>query len=182
MDYLLCWINAKDPNQITTTTSLQQTLSQANQGCEYSLSKIVRLNWMIQHIKIHGVVKPVWCRDSNFQTIVGDTRILAARLAGVPCVPVLAYLKQPQGTPITDIKNILRVAGLEKGGELLYKGSKDILTDPPSWVEISHPSTAGHGHDQMARLRAMKDLLLKEPNTIDLEWLLQPRDWGDIFQ
>ena len=181
MTYLLCWIAAKHLDQITTTTTLEQTLAQANQGCEYSLAKIVRLNWMIQHVKIHGVIKPIWCRDENFQTIVGDTRVIAARLAGLINVPVFAYLQQPQGQVVSNQQEILTLSGLQ-GGEILYRDSSNLLIDPPVWIEISHPSTRGHGHDQQMRLQAVKDLMIKQPAVIDKNWIMTPRDWGTIFQ
>ena len=181
MTYLLCWIPELALSRITPTAGLEQTLRQANEGCEYSLAKLVRVNWMIQHAKTHGIIKPIWCRDDHFQTIVGDTRVMAAGLAGLETIPALVYLKQPQGVICDSQAKILLLSGFDHRAQIHSMGSTDLLHEPPLWAEISHPTTSGHGHDQQRRLAAIQAHRARNTQPLDLEWLITPHDWGDIF-
>ena len=59
--------------------SLKECLMHANLGDVNCQTKLVRLNWMIPHVKQHGIQKPLLV-DANFNTLTGDTRKMALDL------------------------------------------------------------------------------------------------------
>lgn len=181
MGYLLCWLPETDINQLTPISMVDDMLYQANRGNLDCLANLVRLNWMIQDLRNRPMLKPIFCRDENFQVIVGDTRIAAARLAGVQQVPVMAYLRKARGKVCTSIQEIKYLSGFGPEAILQWTPAIDPIMTPPDWIDIGDHRTAGHGHDEGRRLEAMQNLLKKNPQPLTLEWLLEPRDWGDIF-
>lgn len=181
MRYLLCWLSDTDINLLTPVSTVQDLLYRANQGDPDALANSVRLNWMIQDLRANPMLKPVFCRDDDLRVIVGDTRIMAARLAGLSRVPVMAYLYHPRGQICHTLEDIKYRAGFDSKSILQWSPDIDPLTEPPDWIDIGDDRTAGHGHDESRRLMAIQDFLKKNPQPLTLEWLLEPRDWGDIF-
>ena len=181
MEYLLCWLANTDINQLAPVSTVKDLLERANLGDPDALANAVRLNWMIQDLRVNSMIKPIFCRDDDYRVIVGDTRIMAAQLAGVLQVPVMAYLHQPQGQICRTLEDIKIFSGFGSDAILQFVPNVDPLTCPPNWIDIGDQRTAGHGHDEARRLEAIQTLLKKNPQPLTLEWLLEPRDWGDIF-
>jgi hypothetical protein len=181
MRYLLCWLADWDINQLTPVSTVQDLLVRANDGDPDALANTVRLNWMIQHLRANPMLKPIFCRDDEFHVIVGDTRIMAARLAGLAQVPVMAYLHQALGPVCRTLDDVKVLSGFGADAVLQWSPNVDPLTEPPDWIDIGDYRTAGHGHNEGLRLTAIQNLLKKNPQLLTLEWLLEPRDWGDIF-
>lgn len=182
MSYLLCWLGETDINELTPVADLDQTLRLARDGDPESLANLVRLNWMVQDLKINAMIKPLFCRDQSLQVIVGDTRIMAARLAGLTHVPVMAYLQTPRGSVCHSLDDIKRYSGFQIDARISWTPTQiDPLCQPPGWIDIGDQRTRHHGHDQTARLRAIQIMQEKNPQTLDINWIQQPKDWGDIF-
>lgn len=179
--FTLCWLPRLPVCSIKVLLDLDGLLDLANQGNDPSLANLVRLNWMVSHMRQHGMIKPIWCRGNEFETIVGDTRLMAAKLLGISEVPAFVYLTEAQGRVCRSQAEILALVGLGADARLYYQGTPDILTMPPSWVEIEHESTAGHGHDSAASLAAMRKNLESEAGPFTKDWVLVPRSWPGIF-
>lgn len=179
--FTLCWLPRLPVCSIKVLLDLDGLLDLANQGHDPSLANLVRLNWMVSHMRQHGMIKPIWCRGDQFETIVGDTRLMAAKLLGISEVPAFVYLAEAQGRVCRSQAEILALAGLGADARLHHQGTPDILTMPPSWVEIEHGSTAGHGHDWPALLTAMRQYLQSNPGPITTDWVLATRSWPGIF-
>lgn len=182
MRYLLCWLGATDINLLNPVCDINQIIKLANQGDSTCLANLVRLNWMVQDLKFNPMIKPVFCRDDTLDVIVGDTRIMAAKLAGLSKVPVMAYLQTPQGTVCHDIDDLKTLSGFAQDAEIVWAPpNTDILHDPPAWIDIGDYRTRHHGHDEVSRLQAMTNHIKNDPRPLTVEWIMEPRDWGDIF-
>jgi hypothetical protein len=182
MRYLLCWLPDTDINLLRPALDADGLLDLANRGDPDALANMVRLNWMISDVRRSGIIKPIFVRDDTFDVIVGDTRIMAARMAGINQVPVMAYLQQPQGTVCQTHDDILRLSGFGTDAKIHWTPCEtDILRDPPDWIDIGDHRTRHHGHDECLRLAAIEEYLRKTPQWLDRDWLLEPKDWGDIF-
>lgn len=178
--YLLNWIPCCDIHLLRPVLDLGQAISLANQGDPDQLANMVRLNWMVQDLKINPMIKPIFCRD-NFDVIVGDTRIMAAKLVGLDHVPVMCYSQLEIGQLCSSIDDIKHYAGFGPGAVISYVPDVDILCTPPEWIDIGDARTKHHGHDQSQRLQAINQHLRLHPAVIDKAWILEPKVWGDIF-
>lgn len=182
MRYLLCWLSHTDINLLRPALDVDGLLDLANRGDPDALANMVRLNWMVSDVRHTGIIKPVFVRDHTMDVIVGDTRIMAARLAGLQRVPVMAYLEQAQGMTCSSIHDILTLTGFGSDAVIHWTPADiDILSEPPAWIDIGDSRTQHHGHDQQRRLAVMQDYVKKNPQPLGRDWLLESRDWGDIF-
>jgi len=179
--FSLCWFPRLAIQRVSVVLDLDQMLDQANQGHDGSLANLVRLNWMVSHMRDNGMLKPIWCCGDDHTVIVGDTRIMAARLLGIDEVRAFVYLRPAQGHVCGSQAEILSLAGFGTDSRLHYRGTTDILTMPPAWVEIEHESTAGHGHDAAALLDAMRQHLQHNPGAITKSWVVTPHQWPGLF-
>jgi hypothetical protein len=182
MRYLLCWLPDTDINLLRPALDADGLLDLANQGDPDALANMVRLNWMISDVRRSGIIKPIFVRDDTFDVIVGDTRIMAAQLAGIRQVPVMAYLDKPRGTLCESLDHLKTLAGFGKDALLQWSPEEiDPLREPPTWIDIGDLRTSAHGHDHDLRLQAMLDYLENHKGNLDIDWLLQPRRWPGIF-
>lgn len=175
--YLLYWIPDCDINLLRPVLDLDRAIDLANQGDPAQLANMVRLNWMIHDLKRGPMIKPIFCRD-EFDVIVGDTRIMAAQLAGVDRVPVMCYSTYPTGQLCRDRDDLRRCAGFLPSAVISFSPDVDIMTEPPEWIDIGDHRTQHHGHDESRRLTAARPFR----GSITREWLLQHHDWGDLFR
>ena len=181
MRYLLCWLPHTDIRELRPVSTVEDMLRQANSGDPDALANMVRLNWMVQDLKKNPMLKPIFC-DHGYRVIVGDTRIAAAQLAGMTHVPVMAYLTEPCGTVCRSINDIKILSGFQTDAHVSWTPwTIDPVTAVPDWIDIGDQRTAHHGHDESRRLEAMREYLKKNPQPLTTEWLLELRDWGDIF-
>lgn len=182
MSYLLCWLGDTNINELRPIADINQTLELAQQGDPDCLANLVRLNWMVQDLKINRIIKPIFCQDQELTVIVGDTRIMAAKLVGITQVPVMAYLKTPRGTVCRSLNDVRQSSGFDHTAEVSWSPAQiDPITQPPRWIDIGDYRTRHHGHDQQARLDAVLAWQKKNPQALDINWILEPKDWGDIF-
>lgn len=181
MTYHLCWLGPVAVDRLRVQCDIDRLLKLANQNDSDALANLVRLNWMVQDLKLHPMIKPIFARDQDLQVIVGDTRIMAARLIGLHSVPVMAWLDTPQGTVCGGLDDVKHLAGFGPECEILWRPHVDLMVEPPEWIDIGDHRTRHHGHDQAGRLQAMRDHLSRDPGPIDLTWVMRPRDWGDLF-
>ena len=91
----LCWFPLVSRSKVRSIQTITELVNQANARSPAALSKSMRLNWMVKDINENGMLKPIVV-DNNWQTIVGDTRLMAADLLQWDQVPVLAQLQQPE--------------------------------------------------------------------------------------
>jgi hypothetical protein len=178
--YLLWWIPNCDTSRLKPVLTLDKAVALANQGDPEQLANMVRLNWMIQDLRQNGMIKPIFCRD-DFRVIVGDTRIMAAKLAGLTQVPVMCYNPIPLGQLCQTLDQLKQMAGFGSEAQVLFRPTVDIMTEPPDWIDIGDHRTRHHGHDQMRRLKAMQDYLEQNHCVFDRHWLMEERPWNDIF-
>lgn len=151
-------------------------IEQANRSEGDAPANMVRLNWMVQDLRVNPMRKPIFV-DSNWQTIVGDTRIMAADILGWRHLPVMAQLREPQEQVVQD----LSVCGLADCEIMTNPPGRDIFREPVEWVEIVDPGSVHHMHDEAARAEKMRRYLEANPGTVfTREWLAQPVDW-DLF-
>jgi hypothetical protein len=181
MRYLLCWLPHTDIHKLKPVSTVDDMLERANLGDPDSLANMVRFNWMVQDLRRNPMLKPIFCED-DYRVIVGDTRVAAAKLVGITHVPVMAYLTEPQGTICRSINDIKILSGFQTDAYVSWTPwTIDPVTAVPDWIDIGDQRTARHGHDESRRLAAMQDHLKKNPRPLTREWLLEPKDWGDIF-
>ena len=181
MRYLLCWLPETNINVLNPVSTLEDMLERANTGDPDALANMVRLNWMVQDLRRNPMIKPIFC-DHEYRVIVGDTRIAAAKLVGITHVPVMAYLTESRGQICKTINDIKILSGFSTDAHVSWiPWTIDPTTAVPDWIDIGDQRTAHHGHNESRRLEAMQDYLKKNPQPLTPEWLLEPRDWGDIF-
>jgi len=154
--------------------TVDQMIEQANRNEGDAPANIVRLNWMVQDLRTNPMRKPIFL-DTHWQTIVGDTRIMAADILGWHHLPVMIQSTIPLGQVVHD----LSVCGLQDCEILTNPPGRNIFSEPVEWLEIVDPGSSHHMHDESARAEKMRHYLEANPNTVfTREWLAQPIDWN----
>ena len=170
----LCWFPRFPREWIRPLRTVDEMIQQAQRGEGDAPANMVRLNWMIQDLRINPMRKPVFL-DDQWQTIVGDTRVMAADILGLRDLPVMIQSKVPRGKVVQD----LSVCGLAGCEILTNPAGRDIFSEPVEWLEIVDPGSEHHMHDEAARAARMERYLAANPGTVfSREWLEQPVDWA----
>lgn len=171
----LCWFPNAARSQIRAVRTLDQMLEQANAREGDACANLVRLNWMVHHIKNNGLAKPVVV-DANWQTIVGDTRLMALDLLGWKHLPVLAQLPDPQGHVITNLYELNQCC---KINGIVVNGDKDFFHESVDWVEFDVDSSHDHMHDEVERQCTIDFYLQHQPKSFefDIGWCQSKIDW-----
>lgn len=184
-DIYLCWLPDCDRSRITPLRTLDQMLSQANQPQHWgdSRANLVRLNWMVQDLRVNALRKPIVV-DRDWRIIVGDTRLMAIELLGRTQVPVLAQLEIPQGQVVTDLDQLCRVCGWDDIEILTQPVGADFFGEAVTWVEFLDPLSQHHMHDEDLRHRMMQQWLSHQPQNFKFtrQWCLEPIDWWSLVQ
>ena len=105
---------------------------------------MMRINWMTRDLRRYPMYKPIVV-DSEWFTVVGDTRLMACDILGIDHVPVLAQLTAPQGQVLEDIRELFDILGMANTRNIVWTpdGSDPHIT-PMTWFDISDDVTAEH--------------------------------------
>ena len=145
------------------------------------MANLVRLNWMVENLKHEPVYKPILV-DQNMQILVGDTRMMAIKLAGH-----ITHVSCIMTTSIEDIdSDWIYVHDNEHLGSLLDIDPRNIILNEDwhynaiDWIEFAYDHTANHMHDADERARMIANYLEENPDTVFTEeWLQTPIDWSN---
>ena len=159
--------------------SLQKCLDGANAGNRSYRTNLVRLNWMVDHVKYNGIQKP-FLVDGAFRIITGDTRKMALDLnSQITRAPVLMSSTVAPKLGWIDIKDKVEL------GKVLKIDPEDIITNHSwnekqlDWIEFAYSHTINHMHDESQRERMISNYLDKYPDTIfDQDWVCSRIDWS----
>ena len=170
----LCWFPQASIAQINPIQTLNQLISRANQRAADALAKSMRLNWIVQDIQTNNMLKPIVV-DNHWQTIVGDTRLMAANLLSWSTVPLLAQLDSPQAQIIESPQDLLTHCGVSNA---ITHGA-DFFQQPVEWVDFDIAESRHHWHNQTQRLGIMHAYLDSQPTdfVFTSDWYLTPIDW-----
>jgi hypothetical protein len=177
----LSW-NAEFPvAQLRPVRTLEQMIQEANDGLPDAMANSMRLNWMVQDFKRNGMTKPIFV-DSQCCVIVGDTRLMAAKLLGWNHVPVLMQSLAARPIQIHSREQLLEVCGLSSQSELLWSPQeRDLFSEPVDWFEIDDPSTVGHWHDEPLRLKLIQHYVDSHPGfRFAADWYHCEIDWSAL--
>jgi len=169
----LCWIPKCPREWIRPLRTVDEMIEQARRGEGDAPANMVRLNWMVQDLQTNPMRKPIFLND-DWQTIVGDTRIMAADILGWRDLPVMLQSDIPRGEVVQD----LSVCGLEGCEVITNPPGRDIFREPVEWLEIVDPASEHHMHDEQERAAKMHRYLAANTGTVfTREWLSVPIDW-----
>ena len=169
----LCWIPECPREWIHPLRTVDQMIDEANRDEGDARINMVRLNWMIQDLRVNPLRKPVFL-DTNWRTIVGDTRVMAADILGWHHLPAMIQSEAPVGQVVKD----LSVCGLAGCEILTYPPGRDIFSETAKWIEVVDPGSVHHMHDEKQRATKMGRYLDDNPGTkFTREWLATPVDW-----
>jgi hypothetical protein len=105
---------------------------------------MMRINWMTRDLRRYPMYKPIVV-DSEWFTVVGDTRLMACDILGIDHVPVLAQLTAPQGQVLEDIRELFDILGMTHARSMVWTPQdSDPHITPMTWFDISDDVTAEH--------------------------------------
>jgi hypothetical protein len=159
-----------------------------------TVAKVVRLNWMIEHLKTHPIMKPLLLHDvaGQLTTQTGDTRLQALEfhpeITDVPCLLSIGIDRLPVYTGNTKwqiVENKEQMAKLLGIDEqyVVVKDDVDWNYSLLEWIEFAMPETSNHLHDEQRRYQMFVDYYNKYvnaagfPPAIDKNWLTNGRTW-----
>ena len=171
----LCWFPLVSRSKVRSIQTITELVNQANARSPAALSKSMRLNWMVKDINENGMLKPIVV-DNNWQTIVGDTRLMAADLLQWDQVPVLAQLEQPETQVISCEQELVTYCTVHTP---CTPNQRSLFTEPVDWVDFDMPQSRDHWHDADQRLDLMQQYLdsQSENFVFDLAWYRSSVDW-----
>lgn len=171
----LCWFPLAARTQVHSLQTITQLMAQTNSRSPVALAKSMRLNWMVNDIQTNGMLKPIVV-NNDWQTIVGDTRLMAADLLAWQTVPVLAQLSQPRHQVISCEQELLEHCGVYN---TVLHDQKSLFTDSVDWVDFDMVGSRSHWHDSAQRLQLMQRYLESQPIdfTFDINWYRSLVDW-----
>jgi len=149
------------------------------------LSKLVRLNWMVENLKHEPVCKPLLTvlRNGELVTVTGDTRLQAIELT-----PQITHVSCLASIPLSLDENF-------KYWDLVYDNKTlatylninvdDIIVNQDweyqelDWIEFALPETKDHLHNEDLRYQQIVNYLNENPDTVfSRKWLQTPIDWS----
>lgn len=171
----LCWFPQAPRVRVRSMQFITELIDLANAGKPEALAKSMRLNWMVRDVKAHGLLKPIVV-DHAWQTIVGDTRLMAMDLLEATHVPVLAQLTEPQSQVITCDQELIDHCGVFNP---CTNEHRCFYTYAVDWVDFDMPASRDHWHDSTQRLVIMQRYLDSQADdfVFDNEWYTRPVDW-----
>jgi len=160
--------------------TLDICLERANLKYMHVLKNLVRLNWMVNDLKVNPIMKPILLRN-NFQVFCGDTRMMAVELnPHIKNVPTLLQCD----TNVTVGSGWIKVESVLHLAELVGTVPENILCknwnqQQLEWIEFAFPQTSHHMHDEQQRERMISNYLRTHPDTIfDQDWVCSTIDWS----
>jgi hypothetical protein len=149
------------------------------------LSKLVRLNWMVENLKHEPVYKPLLTvlRNGELVTVTGDTRLQAIELnpqiIHVSClasIPLSLDENFKYWDLVYDKKTLATYLGINVDDIII---NQDWEYQELDWIEFALPETKGHLHDEDLRYRQIVNYLNENPDTVfSRKWLQTPIDWS----
>lgn len=190
---------------LTPVLSLQQCVNKVNtalesRGQDFShweehelndLAKLVRANWIYQHLDQEPIRKPILVHPENNCLLVdtGDTRLMALNAKDSNAkVAVLATcnLKDSPNfdgwTEIDSTQRLLEVTDFDNESTNLIVSQSDSQYSAINWIEIGDASTGHHLHDQEQRIEMIKKYLTMQGTEyrFDLDWLKTEIAWKNL--
>ena len=171
----LCWFPVVSRPRVHALQTITELINDANARLPAALAKSMRLNWMVNDISQNGMLKPIVV-NNDWQTIVGDTRLMALDVLQRSQVPVLAQLAQPEGQVITSEQELFEHCAVH--GVCVHDQSS-VYTQPVDWVDFDMPESQDHWHDPVQRLDLMQRYLDHQCHDFkfDLAWFKSPVNW-----
>ena len=169
--------------------TLQQPQESWTPGQIDDLARLVRLNWMVEDLKTHPIIKPLVLNLRYFlmTTITGDTRLQAIELS--PHVTVVSalltikrqYLDQfPDWTEIKDNDHLASQMRIPVEKLIFSEDNYDWKTQELDWIEFDLVETSHHMHDEDERFRMIVNYLEQHPDTVfTRKWLQNPIKWSE---
>lgn len=152
------------------------------------LANLVRLNWMVDNLQTHPMVKPIIAThngNKEWRTVVGDTRLAALELMGAShCRLILQSPSIPEEHGV--VTGWIEIPDLESAGLLAGVGEGRVMTDPEDWenqeiywMEFDTPLAGNHMHDMEQRREMIHNYLRENPDVrISREWFQTLIDWS----
>jgi len=149
------------------------------------LSKLVRLNWMVENLKHEPVYKPLLTilRNGKLVTVTGDTRLQAIELN-----PQITHVSCLASIPLSLDENFKYwdlVYDKQTLATYLNINVDDIIVNQDweyqelDWIEFALPETKDHLHNEDLRYQQIVNYLNENPDTVfSRKWLQTPIDWG----
>jgi hypothetical protein len=180
----LCWFpKYKFIHTLILQLDLDQLIGLANAGDKMCQARLMKINWITQHLREHDVQKPIVV-DSNNHVIVGDNRLTAlALLQQQRHVPVLQQCSSPQGTVVDRLDLLPHLTGLINEPQISWKPlAANPIREKIVWFDIGDRSTADITLDYAQCMTAIDLYLQKYPNTrFNTHWCKQPIDWSEFM-
>lgn len=180
----LCWFPQYDAiNTLVPELDLNRLIDLANDGDKMCQARLMKINWITQHLRNHAVRKPIVI-DSDNRVIVGDNRLTAlALIQQQRHVPVLAQCLSPRGTVVDRLDVLPHLTGLDHDPQISWKPSTaDPIREQIVWFDIGDRSTTQITLDYLQCTTAIDLYLQKHPNTkFDTDWCKQPIAWSELM-
>lgn len=171
------------------TLVASKTPDEYNDGEKNNVARLVRLNWMVDHIRYHPIMKPlVLCyRDSKLETITGDTRLQAIEVENryshtnaILSVPTDHLDEFPDWIYVQDQQHLADLLKMDVNDLIFFKHFKNWYDEELEWIEFALPESEDHMHVEQERLDMFCHYLEQYPDTVfTREWLQQTIDWSD---
>jgi len=176
------WYPQFQVDQIKPSLELDKVIHGANNRDSYLLVRAVKLNWLVNHLKTHSMVKPLLLND-NFSTIQGDTRVMALKLLGIESASTVVFKFRADQSDIliSSQKHFIELASLDTDTQII---SEPVDCDPFKGYKIEalhiiNKNCNLHFEDWDLRNGAITNYLEEFPNTVfDQDWFLSPIDWA----
>jgi len=163
-----------------------------NTSDQTQLSKILKINLLVEHIQAHGIVKPilVYYTGSKFVTLTGD-----GKLRALECLPNLTTtvpvfittatcykdrLEESTGMmPIRTFNEFAGVFDAKIGQQFLFTLTDSNAPYGMYWYEYASPLTANVTPDVDDSIKMLKSYFSKHLNTqLSVDWFTTPIDWS----
>lgn len=179
--FYLCWLPSVDTDKIRRGLHIDECIDLANSGDLWSQMNMMRINWMVRDLRKYPMYKPIVV-DSDWFTVVGDTRLMACDLLGINKVMVLAQLKTPEGQVLDDINQLFDILDMDKSKNIAWTPEhSDPTYTAMTWFDISDSVAAEHViTDDSAEVMIQQYLSqhpLGQEFRFSRDWCFETIDW-----
>lgn len=188
---------------LTPVLSLEQCIHKVNSALDHhgqhlhlweqhqlnDLAKLVRANWIFQHLDREPIRKPILAHPENNSLLVdtGDTRLMALTAKNKDynvAVVVTCTLRDSDKfmgwVKIDSTQRLLEVTEFDKKSVTLLVNKSHNPHSAIEWMEIGDASTGHHLHDQEQRVAMMKKFLQSQAHDyrFNHNWITTSIDWA----